>query len=460
MNSLIRLALLAFWITSARGMLDESFPAGRGPDHFAEQIFPLPDGRILLCGDFHSFNGLPARGLVRLHEDGSVDPTFKRVVNSWVRHLLVQPDGKIVIGGAFSSVEGVPRSLIARLNSDGSLDRTFNPGTGATDKLTPGDPNPPYIFWMALQPDGKILVTGSFAKYNGAAAKGFARLNPDGSLDTTFKIGGGLDSWGRFVNVLPNNQIILTGWFTSYNGQPFNRMVKLNSDGTPDTSFRPFFGDKTAIYSAALLPDGKWLVSGHSKNEQGLFKRGLARLFADGREDPAFVGKTNERTESLLVQADGKFWACGWFTSVNNTSRSGIALFTPDGSLDPLPVWSSPFIWSMAFDRRGNLLVAGGFTSIMGVQKYAIARLKTGSTQQSTEPSSPRLSLRTVSAGDIEITCPSESHCAYTLQRKTSIDGNWSELANQPGTGSELTFRVPADSPASFYRIFVQQNSP
>src|SRR3954465_6359417 len=242
--------LLLLWLgTSSWGnLLDPVFNSGPGTDSFVEQVLPLPDGKALICGAFNHYNNEDAWWLARLNEDGTLDKSFRHYVNNWVRHMTLQPDGKMIIGGAFSAVEGQPRNLIARLNMDGSLDGSFNPGTGFEQKLVDGDPNPPYVFWTALQPDGKILVTGSFALFNGQTAHAMARLNPDGSLDTSFQMGAGLDSWGRSVQVLPNNEILFTGWMTSYNGFSCNRMVMMNGDGTPDGSFRPYFGDKTSIY--------------------------------------------------------------------------------------------------------------------------------------------------------------------------------------------------------------------
>jgi hypothetical protein len=66
------------------------------------------------------------------------------------------------------------------LNIDGSLDMTFDPGSGFN--------NP--VFSVVQQSDGEILVGGAFRQYNGASVGGIVRLNLDGSLDTTFNPGG------------------------------------------------------------------------------------------------------------------------------------------------------------------------------------------------------------------------------------------------------------------------------
>jgi uncharacterized delta-60 repeat protein len=447
---------IASLCSSASTLLDPVFNTGSGADSYVEQVLPLPDGKILISGFFNHYNGEDAVWIARLNEDGSLDHSFKHAVNFWVRHMILQPDGKIVIGGAFSQVDGQPRSLIARLNYDGSLDPTFNPGLGFEQKLVDGDPNPPYVFWTALQPDGKILCTGSFAKFNGQTAHAMARLNPDGSLDSSFQMGAGFDSWGRSVQVLPNNKILFTGWMTSYNGFSCNRMVMMNPDGSPDSSFRPYFGDKTSIYCAVLLANGQMIASGHTKNEQGLFSRKILRLNPDGSEDTSFLGHTDERTECIIVQPTGKILISGWFTSVDDEYRGRIARLNPDGSLDPtFVVNADQFIWTIAPDSKGRILVSGGFSNIGGIPRVGVARLL--------DPDLPplpefRLSGFRLKDGAFEMPVVSDLAHKYTLESSADLSPNsWRSLQSSTGTGSEIVLRDASPSPtACFYRLRVE----
>jgi uncharacterized delta-60 repeat protein len=433
--SLILLLLLGFWISPAAGQvpLDPVFNAGIGTggiasqsSFYGEHVLVLPGDKVLVCGVFRTYNGQNTPFIVRLNEDGTVDPTFKTgVVDWWIRHMAVQPDGKIVIGGGFSQVGGVSRNLIARLNADGSLDPTFDPGLGLQEKLVPPDPNSPYVFWLALQPDGKILCTGSFAKMNGQTAGGLVRLNPDGTRDTTFNIGSGFDSWGRSVWLQPNGQIMFTGWFVNYNGFSCNRMVLINPDGTPDPNFHPFFGDKTSVYCTALLSDGRRLVSGHTKNPDAFVQK-IARLNEDGSVDSSFVGSLNDRTEYVMVQPDGKILASGWFTSADGISRQRLARFNSDGTLD-LDFWAdfTDFIWTMAVDSKGRLLVAGGFDHVNGVPRQGIARLlaniPTGPGVISPPPAPPVLGIAGSSSGTVSLTWTdtANTRSGYTIEQQS-----------------------------------------
>src|SRR5436190_12803461 len=157
-------------VSTQSPLVDLSFNSGGGgiDGGLVEQIVPQPDGKILICGNFTKFNGVQKSYIARLNADGTVDDSFSAGVGYWVRTIALQPDGKMVIGGFFSSVEAQSRNLIARLNSDGSLDYSFDPGSGASGTLgTAINGNPsPFIFYTALQPDGKILITGNFTNYN------------------------------------------------------------------------------------------------------------------------------------------------------------------------------------------------------------------------------------------------------------------------------------------------------
>ncbi|MDB6037490.1 MAG: large protein [Verrucomicrobiales bacterium] len=368
--------------TANASLVDQSFNPGTGAGGgLVESVVPLSNGKILACGNFTSFNGSDRQYVVQLNADGSVDQSFRASPGYWVRDLAVQADGKIVIAGFFNNVEGQDRHRIARLNPDGSLDSTFQVGTGAQDKITQvaADPLEPNIFQLAIQPDGKILMVGNFATYNGVPRSGIARLNTDGSLDTTFNPGAGFNSWGRSIHVLSDGRIIATGWFTSYDNHPFNRMVVLSSTGVPDLTFNPYFGDSTSIYDMQPLSDGKMIVVGHSVNTEGLFRREVARINPDGSYDESFVGTTNEKTETVRIQPDGKIIMGGYFSLADGVQRNGIARFNPDGTLDPnFSATFDNYIWTVAFDRDGKVLASGGFNTVDGIPRSGIVRLTTG----------------------------------------------------------------------------------
>lgn len=439
-------------------LVDPTFNPGTGAaGGIVETVLPQEDGKILICGNFKSFNGVPRAFVARLNNDGSVDTGFEAHPGYWVRHMALQRDGKIVIGGFFTQVEGVPRNRVARLNSDGSLDRTFDPGLGAEGKVVQGDDKDPFVFALAVQTDGKVLLAGNFRTYNGLLRNGIARLNPDGSLDAAFDVGAGFDSWGRSLLLLPNDQIIVTGWFTRYNNAAFNRMVRLNSDGSADDTFRPSFGDKTAIYAAVLLPDGKMIASGHSINEQGLFRQEIALLNPDGTADPAFPAALNDRTETIYQQPDGRIIVGGFFSLANGSSRHGLARFNPDGTLDEtFRADTDNFVWTIQGKQDGKVLVCGGFSIVDGVSRPGVARLVAGN-------GAPRIRLQGPSfdQGQFRVSVPTVAGSDYILQSRPLDSSRWSSRPPVPGDGTvrELVDPDASSSAGRFYRVRVEQGA-
>ena len=459
-----------FILSSRAGSLDTSFDIGTGASGLVEQVLPLPDGRMLICGNFTSFNGKDRPYIARLNNNGSVDESFWGHPSYWVRNMTLQADGKIVIGGYFKGVGGVPRALVARLNADGSLDASFDPGLGATDLIAAGiDGNvDPFVFWVAVQSDGKILITGNFRNYNGESSVGIARINPDGTRDRSFNVGAGLNSWGRHLLVQSNGQILVSGWFTSYNNQSFNRLVRLNTDGFSDTSFNPFFGDKTAIYSTAPVANNQIIAAGHSLNDQGLFRREFARLNADGSFDPTFVGSSNDKTESIAVQPDGKIIIGGNFSVVDGTPRTSLARLKSDGTLDDtLQAAIDNYVWTVALQGDGKLLISGGFFTVDGVSRNGVARLITGITPGPPPPAIPALSAAAVATNQINLTWTYSASDAtgFKIERKTGSAGVYAQIAavasavrsyNSTGllAGTQYFYRIKAttvagDSPYS-----------
>src|SRR6478609_5399238 len=155
MKKIILLFLLQFSVLGFAQSLDTTFDPGTGADGNIHAIAIQPDGKIIVGGWFVNFNGASRYHLARLNADGSLDNSFNLGTDinsdiflySMVRSIILQPDGKIIIGGIFSTFNNVGRNGIARLNKDGSLDTTFNPGAGVKYASNPGD-----VHNMAVQP--------------------------------------------------------------------------------------------------------------------------------------------------------------------------------------------------------------------------------------------------------------------------------------------------------------------
>jgi len=359
------------------GSLDEGFNPGTGANSLVYSLAVQPDGRVLIGGEFFSYNGTPRSHIARVNSDGSLDTGFYSWTgaDSTIWSLVLQPDGKVLIGGAFTSYNGTPRNRIARVNSDGSLDTGFNPGTGANSTIRS----------LALQPDGKVFIGGAFTSYNGTSRNGIARLNADGSLDTSFNPGTGADDAVISLTVQPDGKVLIGGAFTSYNGTLRNRIARLNTDGSLDTSFNPGTGADGWLNSFTVQPDGKILIGGEFTIYNGTPRNRIARLSGDGGLDSSFnaVTGSNNDIEAIIVQPDGRLLIGGAFTGYNDTPRNCIARLNNDGILDTSfnpnvgisSLTSDLHVTSLALQLDGKILIGGAFASYNGTPRNCIARV-------------------------------------------------------------------------------------
>ena len=209
---------------SSSGGIDSSFAYGSGFDADANSVAIQSDGKILVGGEFTSYNGTSANKIIRLNSDGSIDTSFiyGTGFDNDVTSIAIQSDGKILVGGYFFTYNGTFANRIIRLNSDGSVDTSFVIGTGFDSDVDST---------IVIQSDGKILVGGSFTDYNGTPANYIIRLNSDGSVDTSFVYGTGLNGYTKSFAIQSDGKIVVAGQFQSYNGTSANFIIRLNSDG-------------------------------------------------------------------------------------------------------------------------------------------------------------------------------------------------------------------------------------
>jgi len=154
---------------------------------------------------------------------GGLDDTFAPDVNSYVYSVAVQDDGKILIGGDFTAVGGVARNKVARLNADGTLDDTFAPDVNN------------YVYSFGVQDDGKILIGGVFDTVGGETRNYLARLNADGTLDDTFAAPN-VNDYIYSVVVQDDGKILIGGIFDTVGGETRNYLARLLGTTTTTTT--------------------------------------------------------------------------------------------------------------------------------------------------------------------------------------------------------------------------------
>ena len=206
--------------------------------------------------------------------------------STFIQKTLVLNDGKILIAGRFESVNGHSSNHIARLNSNGTVDTSFTaPTIGASI-----DPGNRYVNNFALQSNGKIIIVGNFREVGVTSRFGVARLNTNGTEDFTFDSSNGLTSVGliRDVVIQSDDKIIVAG-------QMEGGIKRMNSDGSADFSFDVVAGfSDNAFYSVALLPSGSEqaiLVGGDFQQwDTSSDYKYLVKLNPNGSLDTGFAG--------------------------------------------------------------------------------------------------------------------------------------------------------------------------
>jgi uncharacterized delta-60 repeat protein len=414
------------------GSTDESFPGAlSGGYASAYDCITLPDGRILVGGNFTQINGVMRGHLARLNTNGTVDESFTTQIAGGtvtsVSKLARQSDGRIIIAGGFTSVFGVPRAGLARLHSDGSLDETFLNGLSGADGQT--------VAAILVQPDGQLVVAGHFETFNGVARPYLARLNQDGSLDETFLSSmAGPDFPARALALRPDGKLIVGGFFRAFNGLNQPGITRLNLDGSVDESFS---SAASALHGGPnqiiIGPDEKILIGGCLRWAETLNAEGIVRLNANGTRDDSFLGSQpawddvgvrtmrllsdgtilagggssvsvmpayfmkltpegttdphfengpagpNDEVKSLALQPDGKLIIGGRFGRMGNTAQRGIARLHANGSWDTSYGFqlagTDRDVFAVALDQQARCLVAGEFSLINGVPRQGLARL-------------------------------------------------------------------------------------
>jgi uncharacterized delta-60 repeat protein/uncharacterized repeat protein (TIGR01451 family) len=283
------------------GSLDSSFDPGAGADGpvaaLAETFAPGTTNRSLLVGgNFLSFGGGPHRGLVRMGNDGVLDPSFNPSlnINGNVYAIAAYSNntanaGKIIIGGDFTSINGNGRNGVARLNYDGSLDLSFNPGSGVSNAVRT----------IAIQLDGGILLGGSFTNFNGLPFNHVVRLTSVGAVDPSFNPGAGANDTVNQIILQPDNRIVMVGLFTRANGVARARITRLLPDGSLDPAINFGFGADNFINTVALQSDGKFVIGGGFSQFDLQPRSRIARLYGN-----SIAGSGNFTFTSSQFQAD------------------------------------------------------------------------------------------------------------------------------------------------------------
>ncbi len=339
---------------------------------------------VIIGGDFTTVNGNTQNHLCRFYEDGRLDVGFNANLgsgfNNRIRMIHVEPSGKIVVSGDFTSFNGNTRNYIVRLNSDGTEDTAFYNTVG---KFNNG------LFRIIHTTDGGFLYGGMFTSWNGVTHNRLIKFNSDYSLNTTFNNNIGSAYNNHIVDMITDSlgKYIIVGNFTNFKGNTRYQLNRLNTDGTEDTTFytnaNPSHANKGGLF---LCSDNKVLVTvWYNTSDGGLFK-----LNTDGTRDTTFANNWKGIGDSMILNINrlpnDKLVIVGGFTKYNSLVRNRILSIDENGTEDT-SFYNSITSWGdgTAFDYylymayvtsdSKNLITGGYHTGINGVAYNRINKL-------------------------------------------------------------------------------------
>lgn len=278
-------------------------------------IVTQPDGKHLVGGDVEYFGTQRVRGLIRLNADGTIDNTFALPVTEdiFVREIKFQSNGNIVVlTHPFLKGNSVQfgESIIYILGPNGQLVQKVEDLPGFST--------------ITVQADNKVLLAGGPT---------LTRLNADLTADAAFNDAVSFNNWVADVEQF-GTSLIVAGQFTEVNGVPKNDLVKLDLDGNVDNSFDTGTGTSDAVGSISIQPDGKILIGNTYINSfNGVAGTGTIRLNANGSVDSSFQPFRFNGPVSGIFLFGSDIYASA-FIEYNNGSNTYFFKMASNGSLD------------------------------------------------------------------------------------------------------------------------------
>ena len=278
------------------------------------------DGKIILWWAITNYSWTTIHRIIRLNSNGTRDASFDVWIwrNNNVRAIVVQSDGKIILWWGFTISSWVTTNRIVRLHSNWTRDYSFTIWSWFTEQIND----------IYMTEDEKFFVWWLFTGYNWVAANSIIKLNNDGTIDTSFNIGNWFNNDVRNIKIQRDGKILVWWLFTGYNWATANNIIKLNSDGTIDTSFDIGNWFDAAIHSLTIQKDDKIIVWGDFTSYKSISGWYLARLH--GNSLVSLLDTT--RTDAIRTEFTSK-----WYT-LSGSVLSGSAPMVFIDTLGKIPV--------------------------------------------------------------------------------------------------------------------------
>lgn len=278
---------------------------GTGANNTVYAVEVQQDGYIIIGGAFTKYNNIPRNRIARLKSDLSLDETFDPGAigfNNVVQAVALQGN-KIIVGGAFTATsQGTPVKCLARLNSNGSLDTTF---ASSNFQMGPQMQDIPRVMCLGFQSNGMIIAGGTFHIINnssGFTKTNLARFSANGTPDNTFT--SALTKYMgivRDIYVMTDNSIVAGGMYLRI-GSSLNMLYKVNANGAVDTGFNMAQQvlNETGVY-AIERTSSKLLVGGNFRFYDAIGPQDIAQISSTGAIDPTSLFNPQLSSDSAIA---------------------------------------------------------------------------------------------------------------------------------------------------------------
>ena len=346
-------------------------PAGKTLYYYADSINNDPNiAGVDPCvyGLFIGADGYIWRSSPAIGIDNSFTASL---LNNTVRTIAKQSDGKIIVGGDFTQYDTSTYNYIIRFNTNGTVDTSFNIGTGFDG----------IVRTVVVQSDDKILVGGDFSFFNGSFYKRLVRLNSDGSLDTSFNSTPGFDGNSVYaIAISSDNKIYVGGDFDFYNSSvATNYIARLTTAGFYDSTFAIGTGFDLPVYTISIQSDNSIMVGGEFTVYNGTGVNKIVHILSDGTIDTTdFISGIafNNSVYFIKLLSNSNLLVLGAFTQYNGTTVNRIVELYANGSI--YNTFSSGFnapTRVLQVDLSNNYLIGGDFTSYNGNSNHYLTRI-------------------------------------------------------------------------------------
>ncbi len=369
----------SFFKTSPNGQIVDNFPNVEGFNNSVTKLKVLPDDKIVAIGDFTYFEQYPVNHIEKLTANGEHDPGFisGSGFNGKVKALYVQNDGKLIVGGEFTSYNGNNANKLCRLNPNGTFDNTYTVTVNGK------------VNGIKELPNGDYYLVGDFTTVNGSPRNRIVQLNPSGTINSSFNVGTGFNLEVYNLDINNVGQLVVYGNFTQFKGASAYKVALLDNLGNvlPGTStslgiepqHAAFQNDTTIIY-------GMYNYNGSAVLKMDFYGN------VDQQFNDVFAFFSEQRLNALSIQADGRLILQGRFQYMDQFGiwqNLSIIRTSPEGL--PETDFQTGYLGMVNtgdFQSNGKLVCGGSFSGIGVNNRNRIARIITCATHHVQEESS------------------------------------------------------------------------